>query len=90
MNPAFSSANEFGFASVIPLDRSDSAQGQVPTTLSSIESQASGAAWSHPAVALFALVLATAVVLERTTKPVARAGASGKLGPAKGSIEGSL
>lgn len=90
MNPAFSSANEFGFASVIPIDKSDTGQGQVPTTLSSLEASASGPALSHPAVALFGLVLVTALVLERTTKPIARAGASGKLGPAKGSIEGSL
>jgi|GEM_PF-6565453 len=90
MNPAFSSANEFGFANVIPIDGSDSGSSQVPTTLSSVESQVGGAAWSHPGIALFGLVLLTAFAFERTTKPVARAGASGKLGPAKGSIEGEI
>lgn len=90
MNPAFSSANEFGFASVIPIDRSDVAQGAVPTTLQSAETAVGGAAWDHPGIALFGLVLLTALALERTTKPVASGGVKAKLGPAEGSIEGSL
>ena len=87
MDP-FSAASYFGMRPSA-YDASD-AGPQPSSALPAVTGAASGSAWSHPDVAIFGLVLVAAALLGHATKPVASAGAKGSLGPAKGSIEGSL
>lgn len=84
----FTAASEFGFAKTVP--EASSAVPQPGTTLASVESTVTGAWYQHPGVAVWVLVLVAAVLLERTTKPVASGSAKGSLGPAKAGIEGEI
>lgn len=90
MNP-FSASDEFGFNTGLLWPSSATAQGSQPASaLPAVEGAASGSLWQHPDVAIFGIVLVAAVLIGHATKPVASAGVKGNLGPAKGSIEGSI
>ncbi len=66
-----------------------------PTTepssnLSNVEHAATGAWHEHPGIALFGVVLVTAVLVAHSTRPVAGARVEAKAGPAKGDISGEI
>lgn len=92
MDPSFAASHEFGFGfdNVVPISGASSSTGQVPTTLAGVEQTVSGEWYRHPSLALFLLVGATAVLIEKTTRPAARARVEGNVGPAKGEIEGEI
>lgn len=91
MNP-FSASDEFGFHTGFSLPAASSTgEGSEPASaLQRVETQVSGAWYQHPDVAVFGIVLLAAGLLGHATKPVASGGVKGSVGPAKGSIEGSI
>ncbi len=82
-------AEYFGFSRG-PTTEQLSALPQPPTTLHAIEGQVDDSVIRHPAVALFGLVLVTAVLLERTTRPVAGGRVEAHVGRAHGGVEAEL
>lgn len=83
-----SAADEFGLGKTASL--SVVGTDEPPTSLASVEREASGAIYRHPSVALFGVIGLAALLLERTTRPIARGEAKGRVGKASAGIEGEI
>jgi len=86
---ALSAADEFGFSRPSFATPQDASQPGTP--LAAVEASMPGENWwQHPSFALGVLVLVTATALGHSTRPIVGAKGSASVGPAKGSVEGSI
>lgn len=61
-----------------------------PSPLKNVETQAVGAWYQHPGIAVFGVVLGAGLLVAHSSKPVARASAKGQIGGAHAGIEGEI
>lgn len=83
----FSAASEFNFPDA---DAQSEVGGGAVSALPAAAASSVDAFHQHPAFVLGIVVFGTAALVAWTTKPVARARVEGKLGPAKGEVEGEI